>query len=252
METVQIRNLKIGEGMPKICAPIAGISREEIISEAKLLCSHPVDIAEWRADWFEDISDIDNVREVLKELRLALAEIPLLFTFRTAQEGGEQAISLQNYVTLNKMVIETKMADLIDIELSTGEDRVTDLIRCAHAHDVKVIVSNHDFQKTPVKKELVERLCKMNKLGADIPKIAVMPKNRKDVLTLLSATEEASEKLEHSPVITMSMGELGVISRICGETFGSSVTFGAVKKASAPGQMDVNALAEVLEIIHKI
>ena len=90
------------------------------------------------------------------------------------------------------------------------------------------------------------RLRKMQDMNADIPKIAVMPQNKKDVLTLLAATEEMTTNYADRPIITMSMAGTGVISRLCGEVFGSSMTFGAAKKASAPGQMGVNDLSTVL------
>ncbi len=102
MNPVVVRNVKIGEGIPKICVPIVGITKEEIIQEAKSFETIPVDVAEWRADWFEDVFDMEKVREVLKELRAALKEIPLLFTFRTSREGGEKAIEPEAYAALNK------------------------------------------------------------------------------------------------------------------------------------------------------
>ena len=110
-------------------------------------------------------------------------------------------------------------------------------------------MSNHDFFKTPSKEEIISRLCTMQEKGADIPKIAVMPQSKRDVLTLLSATNEMAE--EHRPIITLSMAATGIISRLAGEVFGSCLTFGAAKKASAPGQMGVNDLKTVLETLHK-
>ena len=90
----------------------------------------------------------------------------------------------------------------------------------------------------------------MQGLGVDIPKIAVMPKDKQDVLTLLSATEEMSRLYADRPIITMSMAGDGVISRICGEAFGSALTFGAAGQLSAPGQLGVKELRQVLEILH--
>ena len=87
-------------------------------------------------------------------------------------------------------------------------------------------------------------------MDADIPKIAVMPRDKKDVLTLLLATEEMQRMYADRPIITMSMAGTGVISRLCGEVFGSALTFGAAKKASAPGQMGVNDLHTVLTLLH--
>ena len=112
-------------------------------------------------------------------------------------------------------------------------------------------MSNHDFDKTPSYDEILTRLKAMQSLDADIPKIAVMPTCKKDVLTLLQATNEMHETYADRPIITMSMAGTGVISRLCGEVFGSALTFGAAKKASAPGQMNVEDLHTVLTLLHK-
>ena len=112
-------------------------------------------------------------------------------------------------------------------------------------------MSNHDFFKTPSKEEIISRLCAMQEKGADIPKIAVMPQSKKDVLTLLSATNEMVEEHADRPIITMSMAGTGLISRLCGEVFGSALTFGAAKKASAPGQAAVNDLNNMLQFLHE-
>lgn len=251
MNPVVVRNVKIGEGIPKICVPIVGTTKESIIEEAKTFQEIPVDVVEWRADWYEDVFDFAKVEETLKELREALGETPVLFTFRTSKEGGEKAIETDVYVELNKTVAASGYADLVDVEVFTGDEAVEEIISAAHANGVKVVASNHDFFATPEKDEIVRRLCKMQELDADIPKIAVMPQNKKDVLTLLAATEEMSGEHADRPIITMSMAGTGVISRLCGEVFGSALTFGAAKKASAPGQMGVNDLEMMLKTLHK-
>ena len=251
MNTVKVRNIEIGSGVPKICVPIVGVTKDEIIAEAKTFDSIPVDVVEWRVDWFEGVFEFDKVEDVLKDLREALGETPILFTFRTSKEGGEKAIEAQPYKELNIAAAKTGYVDLVDVEAFTGETAVKQIIETAHATGVKVVASNHDFHKTPAQEEIVSRLCKMQELGADIPKIAVMPQNKKDVLTLLSATREMSEEHADRPIITMSMAGTGVISRLCGEVFGSALTFGAAGKASAPGQMGVEDLKTVLELLHK-
>ena len=238
MNIVKVRNVEIGAGVPKICVPIVGITKEEIITEAKSFDSIPVDVVEWRVDWFEHVFEFDKVLDVLKELRKALGETPILMTFRTSKEGGEKAIGDAAYAELNIKAAQSGYVDLVDVEVFTGDEIVKQIIESVHAAGVKVVASNHDFFKTPDKDEIVSRLRKMQDLGADIPKIAVMPQNRKDVLTLLAATEE------------MSMAGTGVISRLCGEVFGSALTFGAAKKASAPGQVGVNDLSTVLGLLH--
>lgn len=251
MNPVVVRNVKIGEGIPKICVPIVGVTKEEIINEAKTFESIPVDVVEWRVDWFEHVFEIEKVKEVLVELRAALKDTPLLFTFRTSKEGGEKAIEPEAYAALNKAVAETGDVDLVDVEAFTGDEVVKDIIEAVHKAGVKVVASNHDFDKTPDQADIVGRLCKMQELGADIPKIAVMPQSKKDVITLLAATEEMTREHADRPLITMSMAGTGVISRLCGEVFGSALTFGAAKKASAPGQMEVHDLETVLNLLHK-
>ena len=251
MNPVTVRNIKIGEGRPKICVPIVGTSKEAIINEAKTFSSLPVDVVEWRVDWFDDVFDTVKVVDTAKELREVLGNTPILFTFRTSKEGGEKEITPVEYANLNITVAQSGYVDLIDVEAFTGDVIVTQIIEKAHAYGVKIIASNHDFHKTPAKDEIVRRLCKMQELGADIPKIAVMPQNKQDVLNLLSATLEMSEQHGDTPIITMSMSGTGVVSRLGGESFGSAITFGAASKASAPGQIGVKELEKVLSIIHQ-
>lgn len=251
MNTVQIRNITIGEGRPKICVPIVGRTAEDIFAQAKNILDLPVDLVEWRVDWYEDVFTIDKVQKTAAGLRNILGDIPLLFTFRTSKEGGEKEISAEDYAALNIMAAQSGYVDLVDVEIFTGDEIVRKIIEKAHESGVKVIASNHDFFQTPEKDEIVRRLRFMQESGADIPKIAVMPTCKQDVLTLLSATLEMTEKYADRPIITMSMAATGVVSRLTGETFGSAVTFGAASKASAPGQIGVQELKQVLDVIHK-
>ena len=183
-------------------------------------------------------------------LVLRRKDIPVLLTFRTSKEGGEKEISVSDYAALNIAAAQSGYVDLIDVEAFTGDEVVKTIINAAHEAGVKVIASNHDFFKTPEKEEIIRRLRMMQDFGADIPKMAVMPTCKQDVLTLLSATLEMSEKYADRPIITMSMAGTGVVSRLTGETFGSALTFGAASKASAPGQVGVHELKKVLDIIH--
>lgn len=248
---VEVRGLKLGEGMPKICVPLVGKTNEQIIEEAEFLKTLKLDLVEWRVDHYEHVEDLEKVKDILEKLRNAVGELPILFTFRSKKEGGEREVSTEFYSVLNKEIASTKMADLIDVELFTGDEIVKDIVDFAHNNGVKVVMSNHDFDKTPAKEDIVSRLCKMQELKADLPKIAVMPQSSKDVLTLLSATDEMVTEHAKSPIITMSMGGLGLVSRLAGETFGSALTFGAAKMASAPGQIAVQDLNEVLSLMHK-
>ena len=250
MNTVKVRDIEIGAGAPKIIVPIVGVTKNDIIEEAKTFHSIPVDVVEWRVDWFDDVFATEKVLETAKELQEVLKDIPVLLTFRTSKEGGEKEISVSDYAALNIAAAQSGYVDLIDVEAFTGDDVVKTIIDAAHKAGVKVIASNHDFFKTPEKDEIIRRLRMMQDFGADIPKMAVMPTCKQDVLTLLSATLEMSEKYADRPIITMSMAGTGVVSRLTGETFGSALPFGAASKASAPGQIVVNELKQVLDIIH--
>lgn len=250
MKSVAVRNVMIGEGSPKICIPIIGITKNDILEEIKNAMILDVDLIEWRVDWYENCFDSKKVIEILKAMRKYIEQIPIIFTFRTAKEGGAKEITIENYETLLSDVIKSQQADVIDIELFTGEDTVLSLIEKAKQCSVKTILSSHDFEKTPEKEEIIARLCYMQKLGGDITKIALMPRSKKDVLTLLCATEEMQSRYADRPYVTMSMGGIGSISRMVGEVFGVSITFGIGEYSSAPGQIEAQKLKQVLEIIH--
>ena len=163
---------------------------------------------------------------------------------------GEKEITEEAYEELLEQVSASKEADLIDAELFCGDERMKRIVKKAHENEVFVVASNHDFFKTPAKEEIIGRLKKMQELDADIAKIAVMPQSRQDVLVLLDATREMYETYARGPIVTMSMGQMGAVSRIAGEVFGSSITFGAAGKASAPGQIEVGALRNALLTLH--
>lgn len=247
---VTVRGVTIGSGRPKICVPVLGRSEADILSSARAALDCRPDVVEWRMDWFEGVEQTDAVISILRQLRYLFDTTPLLCTFRSAREGGEQEITPHYYVDLLCRVSASGDADLVDVELFSGPDVVDQIVATAHQKDVAVIGSSHDFSQTPPEEEIISRLEQMATLGCDIAKIAVMPQTPGDVLTLLSATERMHTKHPEIPIITMSMGQLGLVSRLCGEVFGSALTFGAAGQVSAPGQAPVQALRQVLELLH--
>lgn len=251
MNTVNIKNITLGAGKPKICLPIVGRNIREIQSQAEQIIKNPVDMVEWRADLFERTSDPAAADEAIRTIRRIIGSVPLLYTIRTADEGGSFSLPSGQYFALVKETAKNPMIDAVDVEiLKSSPAHITAFIRELHNNPVIVIASNHDFHKTPDKEIIIKRLQYMEECGADVCKIAVMPQSARDVITLLSATNEAHELLNH-PVITMSMGQYGLISRLCGEVFGSTLTFGCVGTASAPGQIDAAELNTVLDILHR-
>ena len=224
MTKITVKGLKIGTGAPKIIVPVVGKTEQALLGEVEFLKNIDFDVVEWRVDHFQHVDDIEKVKQMASKIQAIIGHKPILFTFRTANEGGVYPASVEFYINLNKAVITSGFIDFVDIELFTGDEYV---------------------------KEIVARLRKMQDLGVDIPKIAVMPRTTEDVISLLAATTEMKEKYATKPLITMSMSGKGVISRIAGETFGSDLTFGAAKNASAPGQLDVKELRQLLNILHR-
>ena len=228
-----LRNVEVGCGKPKVIVPIVAATAQGILEKAREFRAHALDVVEWRVDFYEDVFQLPKVLSTLKGLREILGETPILFTFRTRKEGGEKEIDMEAYTALNTAVAQSGDADAVDVEVFSGDEVVRRNIQAIHAAGKAVVGSNHDFGGTPDKADLLFRLRKMQELGADIPKIAVMPRCPGDVIALLDATQEMSGKYADRPIITMSMGA-GVVSRLCGEYFGSAMTFGAVGQVSAP------------------
>lgn len=249
MAAIQIRNISIGTGKPKICIPLTQTNIISLEEECRKLLQVPCDLAEWRADFFDDLLIPGRLEEVLQMLRRTLGEIPLLFTIRTRSEGGNTDMAPDDYLACCRAAADTGLIDLADAELSMGDDIFSRLIRAAHRQGVYVIGSRHDFRKTPSREDLLSSLDKMHLLGADIGKYAVMPHTKRDVLTLMEASLAMNERFPDFPVITMSMGRLGVLSRMGGAISGSCVTFGTAGHASAPGQIPAEELANILNIL---
>lgn len=239
-KAVQFGNIQLGTGMPKIAVPITGKSSDEIIQQAEKIIPEKPDLVEWRIDFFNDVTDSDKLKSIAEKLRSTL-NVPLLTTFRTHGEGGELELSDEKYFEICHNIISFGQTDGVDIELYHESNSVLSLLVAAKEQGIVSIMSNHDFEKTPDQIDIENRLTKMSEMGADVAKMAVMPETTADVLTLLEATNNVQNKLT-TPIITMSMGDLGKVTRISGEVFGSAVTFATVGAASAPGQIPINNL----------
>jgi len=245
------RGIVIGAGVPKIIAPIVGETQEKILGSAREISGRKVDVVEWRADFYGDAGDSAKVVRTLEKLRAVLGRIPVLFTYRSAREGGRGTMPAEGYTALNLAAAASGEADIVDVEIMSGDEVVAENIANIHGKGAIVIGSYHDFEKTPSEQEIIGKLRRMQEAGADILKIAVMPRRKEDVITLISATEKMYEEYAERPLVTMSMSGLGVASRLFGECFGSSMTFGAVGETSAPGQIPVEQLGTVLTILHQ-
>ncbi len=251
IQELQVRNVHFGEGIPKICVPVVEKTKEEILSQIEKVLVEEPDLIEIRMDWFEKATDKEAVRDLLRNVRTMAGDMVILFTIRTSTEGGELTISTEEYKQLCCMACESGCVDLLDVEAFMQEGLLKQISEAAHRNGVYVIASNHDFHKTPPKEEIERRLEYMIANDADIAKIAVMPLCEEDVDTLIRASEEYYAGGNEKPIITMSMGELGRNSRIMGEKDGSVVTFASLGQASAPGQIPIRNMKELLAQVHQ-
>lgn len=248
MKKVQIRNLILDESGTKICVPLTGANEKQILRDIEILKDIDFDLIELRIDYYEHVEDFNKVVLLLENVRKSYYK-PILFTFRTKKEGGMHELPEERYFTLNRFIVNSGLIDLIDIELSGSEDNIKDIIDFAHEKNVKVMMSNHDFSKTPSKEEIVNRFVKMQNYDADITKVAVMPNCEKDVLTLMAAALEMKKEKGDRPFVALSMGSFGSVTRLAGNLLGSCLTFAALDKASAPGQINVKGAREILNIL---
>ncbi len=249
MSCVTIRGCCIGKGRPKVIIPIVERTETAILEKAAEFSTLRADCVEWRVDLFEGAKNLGAIARCAAKLRVALKDKLLLVTFRTKAEGGSVALTSEEYLRFLHTVLETDCADLIDIEFFTAGADLPGLIEDTHTAGAAVVCSSHDFQKTPPRAELVSRMVQMQQTGADLPKLAVMPQSRTDVLELLSATAEMADHHPETPIITMSMGALGAVSRLSGEALGSAMTFANPGQASAPGQVPLDVVNEVLDAL---
>ena len=251
LRTVKIRNVVIGEGRLKTIVPITGTTADEAIAQARTIgMSAQTDVAEFRVDFLDIALDAAQLAALGPKIAGQLHGKPLIVTFRTKAEGGNKAIADPEYGTMYETLLKARFADLIDVEMFRSETIVRRLVAAAHDAGAFVVMSSHDFSATPPAAELVTRLRRQQELGADVLKLAMMPRDPGDVLELLHATWEMASRYAERPMMTMAMGGTGVVSRLAGEIFGSAMSFGMIGRASAPGQVDVDRLAGVLDLIH--
>ncbi|MCF8207993.1 MAG: type I 3-dehydroquinate dehydratase [Rhodoferax sp.] len=236
--------------MPIICTPLVGRSREEVLAELQRVVPKAPDLLEWRVDFFDDIGNTDAVITLAAEIRKAANSIPVLFTRRSAREGGEKiALDEAGVLALYAAVMDSRSIELIDYEMVNEAAHIAQVRAQSRAKGIQLVLSFHNFSATPSHAELCAKFALAQSLGADIAKVAVMPQRLEDVLTVLSATLESSQKLD-IPLISMSMGAYGSLTRLFGWTCGSAMSFAIGVDASAPGQVpieDVNAVVEILK-----
>ncbi|QHM75259.1 3-dehydroquinate dehydratase [Mixta theicola] len=252
IKPITIKNIAIGAGKPRVIVSTTASDSAEVISFVREQATrNEVDIIELRLDLLHNGQDATAMAALTRELYALLPNKLLLATFRTKAEGGQQAIDDAGYAALYQQLLAQGELDLLDIEMYRAPSAVKSLIAQAHQQNVRVILSSHDFQQTPSQREIIARLRQQQMMGGDILKMAAMPHSPGDVIRMMSATWEMRQRYAHRPLLTMSMGGLGAVTRLCGELTGSALTFGMAGNASAPGQIEAARLHDVLTLLHQ-
>lgn len=229
--------------------PITAKTKEQALAQAQVIANTAdADLAEFRIDLLSFASDTKQVIALGHELKKILGNKPMIATIRTKNEGGQLEISDVDYGKTYQAYLKNPFMDWLDVEMFRDQKVVSEIVQKAHQKKVLIVMSNHDFQKTPSQDEIEKHLLKQDQMGADILKIAVMPKSKQDVFTLMNATLKVSQQTT-KPLLTMSMGQLGTISRVATANMGGSYSFGMIGQASAPGQIDVTKLKQILQTV---
>lgn len=243
-----MEKLDFKSGKPQVCVSLMAKDYTDLMVQAKELNQSMADIVEWRVDYYEKAKEIEEIVHVLNDLRACFTDKVLLFTFRTLDEGGEQAIGLTDYKNLYLAVAQTQQIDLMDVELSYAEFLGRQFVQEIKNQKIQVIISHHDFEKTPDDATLIFKIGVMNQFGADVGKLATMPQSLEDVLRMLGLITKA-RGFSQLPLAVISMGDYGKISRVSSELIGSVLTFGAIGETSAPGQIPIETLVDCLSAL---
>ena len=220
---IKLGSLSLIDGMPRIAVGFSDNVSIKVIQDAKNL---GLDIAELRMDRYSK----HDKKYVLSEIK-KFKNFPLIGTIRSKKEGGFWNRSEAERLSLFKVIIPE--IDAIDIEISS-KDILESVVKAAHAANKIVVISHHNFRKTPSGNDLNKILDEAKSVGADIVKIATFVAKNDDVRTLAGFTIAHRSK----GLVTIGMGDKGVITRITFPALGSLITYAALGQSTAPGQLE--------------
>lgn len=259
METLNIKNIVLQAGRPKVAVPLVSQLPQEIIAECEHAAMLPCDLIEWRADsYLSGLTDLEEVLQtkefyldflkILDDLEYIAGDKPLIFTLRSVEQGGMLQLSQAQKAEIYQLVAQSGLAGLIDVELPVAAQSAEDIceesglslreqIDEIHAFGGKVICSYHEFDRMLSPEEILEKIQIMQAAGADVFKIAAMAVTKEDAENLLKTTAFLHQN-GIGPLVMMAMGEWGKTTRVAAGRYGSCITFAAGQEASAPGQVD--------------
>jgi len=248
---IKVGNVEIGGKKVTLCIPFMPTIYEEVEMQLNNILNAKPDLIEWRADYFSCLN-LSSLIDVLDRLKKIMPEIPVIFTLRDWGEGGYRILQLSDRLELVACAIKSCLIDLVDIQLNLERGLQKNILSEAANFGVFTILSFHDFNHTPNRGVMRDKLLSMQDFGASIAKIAVTPRNAADVLELWQAVLEAKSAGLSIPVIAISMGDMGIPSRIIGGFFGSDIVFAAGDAPSAPGQIPYQTMRRLLDLIETL
>ncbi|NHJ22795.1 MAG: type I 3-dehydroquinate dehydratase [Candidatus Lokiarchaeota archaeon] len=222
----------------------------------KALDNRP-DLIEFRFDYIDEINHISP--QFLKGLSNCIPpKILKIFTFRSTQEGGQYDLSIDEKCEVLRLLIETK-PDYLDIEIRSESKLLKRLIDLAHENGVKLIFSYHNFEKCLSYEETTEILTIFNRKLTDelnyasdrmidcVTKIIYTARDFDDNVVILNTCKKLSQ-LDYK-FVCFAMGELGILSRILCVKFGSLWTYGSSEDKTAPGQVKIEKIREIHQLL---
>jgi 3-dehydroquinate dehydratase-1 len=213
----------------KIAIPIFQENCEDVVRVANDCIEKGADILEFRIDALKN-PNINEIKATINEI-----DFPMIATNRIDNEGGSFRGSEEE--RFNILYECCDLVEYVDIELQSSDE----YIHSIHDSGVKTIVSYHDFEKTPDLSEILYIVKKEQELG-DIAKVAFMPQNLEDTLTILAVLSHCEN------TIAISMGDLGSYTRVMASKFDSPITFAAGTDVTAPGQIDIETMRALLNM----
>ena len=247
---ISVKGRVLGGPVPLLCVPLVGRSREDILAEVRELGSADPDVIELRADAWDCVEDGEKSTSLLREVRDLVKNMPIILTCRAHWEGGLKEVAEDAKDALYETAIKERLVDFVDKELCYGGPKLNRWKALASSRGVSLILSYHNFDRTPSKEFIYSQLVQQIRYGADVAKAALMPRSEEDVLSLLAATLAVRRDFPDTPMITMSMGPLGMHSRVVGGLYGSDLTFAVGSAASAPGQLPAAQMRNAFELMY--
>jgi len=199
-------------------------------------------IALKKSDYVEvrfDFLKIDQIPEAIEMIKKDLNKI--VCTLRPKTEGGKFSGNEKERISILKLIAEYNPF-LLDVEFNTLK-RNSSLVRYLKSTKTKLLVSWHDFKKTPSSAELKKKMNQMSKFSSNV-KIVCTAKSTDDSNRML----ELYSKKGKSNLISFAMGDFGRISRILCLYLGSPYTYVSLGKAIAPGQFSVDEIKKITNL----